>query len=723
MKILIAYYSRSFKTEKLAEVLQKKFLADGHLVDIEKIKPLPERSFWSWFFYRLFHGECAIKPPKILDLSSYDLICLGSPNWTRLSLPMARYLSLVQGLPYKRVGFFATTLAIPSIEWYIFSAYFLDLTFAQRIEQKKGRLLDSLLLSSGFKNWSVDSDYGQKAIARFYQKLTDPAPSLKNYILQQKETEEVRFLIMILMMVLVASLLWQFSSLIFRTVIFSWPQYSWLFGLGVLTLFALLALKEERKHLALAKYLTGGVLSLVWTFLVVFSHQTLGRSIILGYVLILSFMSLFREPKAVWITGLSVVAGYLYLFLTGLFSPILDFPLDVGIILLSTTIITIITHNLQSHDLKLLDAQDELESAREDLEKKVIELQKAWEIAENEKGKTQKVITHLADGLLVFDGEDRLILINPVAQTLLNTSAEPILGKKLKELKSLPDFSLLVEMILQKIAKKEIQNQQNKVLEVTLVSVEEKDKKLGMRLLLLHDVTEERQLEEMKVDFASIAVHELRTPLTSLHGYLSILSEQEKPDLGAEGRLYLERALQSCRRLSSLVDSLLAVIRIERGQAILTLEPLSISPLIQEVVSDLELYLQEKKQSLKVTLLRESLPNLRADKLKTKQILSNLITNAIRYTQKEGRIEVSVKPRDGFAEISVSDNGPGIAEGIKPYLFKKFLRGEDPLRKETEGVGLGLYLVKSLVEMQGGKIWFESEVGKGSIFHITLPCA
>ena len=152
MRILIAYYSRTNSTEKVAQAIKKEFEDRGHSVDVEKVKPKVEHSFWGWWHLRMIKGECDILPPKIKNVSEYDVVCIGSPNWTRLSLPMARYLKEIEGLKYKSVGFFAATAAPPAFEWYVFSAYLLDLTFSGIIEKKQGRIVDSILLSSIFKN-------------------------------------------------------------------------------------------------------------------------------------------------------------------------------------------------------------------------------------------------------------------------------------------------------------------------------------------------------------------------------------------------------------------------------------------------------------------------------------------------------------------------------------------------------------------------------------------
>jgi len=117
MKVLIAYYSKSGGTEKLAETLAEEFLNRGHTVDIEKIRPVKEHSFLGWWNLRIVKDDCDIQPSKIDDVSKYDIVCIGSPNWTRLSLPVARYIKQINGLKYKNIGFFATTAAWPQIEW------------------------------------------------------------------------------------------------------------------------------------------------------------------------------------------------------------------------------------------------------------------------------------------------------------------------------------------------------------------------------------------------------------------------------------------------------------------------------------------------------------------------------------------------------------------------------------------------------------------------------
>jgi len=256
MKILITYYSRTGGTEKVAEAIKKELEGQGDSVDVEKVKPVKEHSFWGWWHIRMIRGECDIQPPKIQDVSKYDAICIGSPNWTRLSLPMARYLREVKGLKYKNIGFFATTVLPPILEWFFFSAYLLDLTFSRIVEKKGGRIVESILLSSVFKRWDFTSKYGRNAIRKFCDKVKSPIRSLKDYFLSQNEIESARLLIVVFSIFLFLSLISQIISSIVGIQILTWGQYLSLFVIGIFTYLSLLMILAGRTLVFFGKYLT-----------------------------------------------------------------------------------------------------------------------------------------------------------------------------------------------------------------------------------------------------------------------------------------------------------------------------------------------------------------------------------------------------------------------------------------------------------------------------------
>ncbi|MDD2697091.1 MAG: hypothetical protein PHE52_02965 [Candidatus Pacebacteria bacterium] len=372
MKVLIAYYSKSGGTEKLAEALEKEFRSRGHAVDIERIKSAKEHSFLGWWHLRMVKSDCDIQPPKINDVSQYDVVCIGSPNWTRLSLPVARYLREVKGLKYKNIGFFASTAAWPQIEWYILSAYLLDLTFAGVVNKRGGRIIDSILLSSVFKKWSWASDYGRKVIKNFCDKLENPIPSLKKYFLEEREIENSRLLVVILSIILLSSLLLQIFTWLIGKEFLTWSEYFYLFLIEFIAYFAMLTILTGRFFAFLGKYLASLALIAGLTIAILFLTPTLGRPIIFGYILIFILFSFFRDPKSILFTAGLVVLAYFYLFFNypseGILLPYLDLPFIVS----SAAIVGFVAKNLQDHYLNLLGAQEETEIAKAALEVRVL---------------------------------------------------------------------------------------------------------------------------------------------------------------------------------------------------------------------------------------------------------------------------------------------------------------------------------------------------------------
>ncbi len=372
MRILIAYYSRSGGTEKLAEAIKKELEDRGHSVDMEKIRPQKEHSFFGWWNIRMFKGDCDIQPPKIQDVSNYDVVCFGSPNWTRLSLPVARYIEEIKGLKYKNIGFFSTTAFIPQIEWYIFSAYLLELTFSRIVERKKGRFINSLLLSSIFKNWSWNSEYGQKRIKIFCEKLETPIYSLKSYFLEQKEIETTRLFVVFFSIFLISFFIFQIvSSLLLEPQILTWKEFFSLFSIVFFAYFAMLTILAGKIMVFWGKYLASISLISSLTVLVLFLTPSLGRPIILGYVLIFILFSFFRDIKTVFFAAGFSILCYFYLFINYSSKGVLLPDLDLSFILLSAGIIGFIAKNLQNHYIGSLEAQEEIETEKAALEIKI----------------------------------------------------------------------------------------------------------------------------------------------------------------------------------------------------------------------------------------------------------------------------------------------------------------------------------------------------------------
>lgn len=373
MRILIAYYSRTGGTEKVAQTIKKELETRGHSVDVERVKPVKEHSFLYWWFFRMIKGECEIQPPRIRDLSKYDAICIGSPNWTRLSLPMAGYLKWVEGLKYKNIGFFATTAAPPAFEWYILSAYLLDLTFSRIIEAKKGRIVDSILLSSTFKKWNFESEYGKKAIKSFCEKITTPIPSYKDYILKQKEIESIRFFVVLFSVLLVLSLILHIVLDILNKKFLSWREYSYFAAIFFFTFLLLTGIRERKIGISCGKYIGGFSMVLLWSLTMLYTELTLGlgRIMILGYILIFIIIGFFRDYWTVIFSGFLSFLGYGILFYIHSAKEVFRPELDLVLMAVACGVVALITKSLQKYYYSLLEAQDEIETARAVLEIKV----------------------------------------------------------------------------------------------------------------------------------------------------------------------------------------------------------------------------------------------------------------------------------------------------------------------------------------------------------------
>ncbi|MDD5730368.1 MAG: HAMP domain-containing sensor histidine kinase, partial [Candidatus Omnitrophica bacterium] len=231
-----------------------------------------------------------------------------------------------------------------------------------------------------------------------------------------------------------------------------------------------------------------------------------------------------------------------------------------------------------------------------------------------------------------------------------------------------------------------------------------------------------QEIDKLKTDFISIVSHELRTPLTSIKNASTILlkGKLNKKELDPEEKELIEIIIKNTERQMRMVSDLLDISKIEAGVLPVCAENVDVNALIRETVRSLQPEAEEKDIRLEFSLSLET-HTIHIDPEHTRRIIVNLLSNAIKFTPEEGLIRVSVKDEGKEALFSVSDSGAGIPKNERVKLFSKFYRSSDPATSQRGGTGLGLVITKGLVEAQGGRIWFESTVGKGSIFYFTLP--
>ncbi len=231
-----------------------------------------------------------------------------------------------------------------------------------------------------------------------------------------------------------------------------------------------------------------------------------------------------------------------------------------------------------------------------------------------------------------------------------------------------------------------------------------------------------KKLDVSKTEFISIASHQLRTPLTAIKGYLSMVNDGtygKLPDIAKEK---LKNVFESNERLIRLVNDLLNVSRIETGKMGLEKNEIKVEDFIQQITRDLSINARKKKLYLKFTKPKEKLPKISVDESKLRQVVLNIVDNAIKYTKTGGITLSAEKTKDNFILIEITDTGEGMGEQDLSKIFERFSRGNAGNWMHAEGAGLGLYIAKQFTEMHDGKIWAESEgEGKGSKFCIKLP--
>lgn len=238
----------------------------------------------------------------------------------------------------------------------------------------------------------------------------------------------------------------------------------------------------------------------------------------------------------------------------------------------------------------------------------------------------------------------------------------------------------------------------------------------------LHDITAEREINQMKNEFVSTVSHELRTPLTSIKGYVDLILDGEAGEINEIQREFLEIVKQNGDRLVALINDLLDISRIESGRIHLKIQPIDVDDAIAGAIDTFKAVLDQTQMAVDVQVAK-GLPHAAGDRDRVGQVLINLVSNAIKYSPGGGQVTVKARQRDNQVVMSVSDTGIGISKEDQEQLFSKFYRVDSSLTRDIGGTGLGLSICKTIIELLGGQIWVESAVGKGSTFSFSLPLA
>ena len=400
-----------------------------------------------------------------------------------------------------------------------------------------------------------------------------------------------------------------------------------------------------------------------------------------------------------------------------------------------------------------------------------------------EKMQTEAIINHMADGLLMLDDALRVVRLNPVLEQMLGFQAAKVMGRSIFDLTKDPDFEALVtissielpqeeaeqwiangvalpctdcivkfpqarEFVKEATPAKrpdtpcaqcavferyaEIHARQgvieqefalgepvNRILKVSASLVLDVNNKPLGQVKVVHDVTRERELDQMKTDFVSMVSHELRTPLFSIQGFIRLILDGEVPDEEIRTN-FLTIVVEQTQHLADMVDDLLDLSRLEAGLVDLKPETVQIGEIAHQTISKLRSLAQSKRIALKMHVA-DDVPPLTADRQWLEHVMTNLVGNAIKFTPEEGQVWVVAKRRTSDVVVQVIDSGVGIPKEAQKNLFSKFYQIDGSATRKASGTGLGLYIARQIVKAHGGEIWVESKAGKGSVFSFSLP--
>lgn len=384
----------------------------------------------------------------------------------------------------------------------------------------------------------------------------------------------------------------------------------------------------------------------------------------------------------------------------------------------------------------------QLKQLYEGLERKVkdrtMELAQKVNEVEHEKDKLSTILYGIGDGVLVVNGDGKIIIWNDVAEKISGFSTKEVIGKKYNQVLSfinektgkpsndfiqqtitggeiiqMPDYTMLIRKNGSQIAVVD-----------SSAPLKNKNGEIVGCVMIFRDATKERDIDRMKTEFVSIASHQLRSPLTAIKLSAEILADADTGKLNAEQKNYLSNIQQSAQNMTSLVNDLLNISRLEAGKIQINPKPVNLKELIDKVLDNLSVISVAHNCKISVNAGIDLMPEIITDPDLMRQVIYNLISNAIQYSSPDGNrvdIEINRAEDNDHLIISIKDAGIGIPEEARKRMFEKFFRAENAIKTKVDGTGLGLYIVKMIIENLGGNVWFDSMVDTGTTFYVKIP--
>jgi len=338
-----------------------------------------------------------------------------------------------------------------------------------------------------------------------------------------------------------------------------------------------------------------------------------------------------------------------------------------------------------------------------------------------ERNLSAAILGSMVEGVAVVNGSERLVFANPGFAEILGLDMPPTSGSALVEVVRQTELLEAVRQVLG--GEPRVQSEivtgtlRQHYFAITVAAVRAGD--TSGAVVVLHDITELRRLERVRRDFVANVSHEFRTPLTAIQGFAETLLAGALDDPQNRTR-FLEIILEHSRRLARLTEDLLVLSKMDAERLELEIRRLSVSQLIESCLETAQRRATEKDLQISVNM-PQGLPDIAGDRRRLAEVLQNLLDNAIQYTLPGGQIIVRAENAVDEVVLTVSDTGIGIPKADQSRIFERFYRVDAARSREAGGTGLGLAIAKHLVEVHGGRLWVESEIGQGSQFHFSIP--
>jgi PAS domain S-box-containing protein len=349
----------------------------------------------------------------------------------------------------------------------------------------------------------------------------------------------------------------------------------------------------------------------------------------------------------------------------------------------------------------------------------LVENARLFQAAEGGRRRLAAILASTTDAVLVTDRDDRILLVNPAAERAFDVAADTVIGQKVDEAGLAPALAKVFEEPLSQgeDVTEEVPLPDGRTLYASVSVILSADGERIGRVAVMRDITHFKELDELKSEFVATVSHDLRAPLTFMRGYTTMLPMVG--DLSDKQREYVEKILHGVGQMSELIDDLLDLGRIEAGVG-LERQSCHLGAILVEAVDGMRARAAAKGLTLRMEPA-EGMAVISGDPALLRQAVTNLVENAIKYTPSGGTVTVGLSVRNEQAVVRVSDTGIGIAPDDQVRLFEKFYRVKRRDTANIQGTGLGLAIVKSIVERHGGRVWVDSELDRGSTFHVGLP--